>query len=136
MKTAFISAALAEYMRMTKDGMRSAMRRAGVGVTSAALNSLTDKVLGNTAELNFKEYLRFVDMGAGKGQPLGGMKATKVALKASSTIGFSQQKNRGRKAKKVYSKPAYGNLSWLQGKILYGYSEETIAMLKKELEGK
>ena len=134
-KTAFIAAALREYMSMTKAGMRTAMRRARVGSTGAAEASLDDTVSDTRAELSFKEYLRFVDMGVGKGNPIGGMKATRVALQGSSTVGMVQTKNNSRKAKKIYSKVAYGNLSWLQGKILFGYSEEVIEMLKKELEG-
>jgi hypothetical protein len=42
-------------------------------------------------------------------------------------------KDKGRKPKKFYSKLVYGKLTWLQNKLLYGYTEETIAMLKKNI---
>lgn len=134
-KDTFVEMALKEYMRMTIKGMQHAFRKAKVGVTNQALQSLDDKVAGNAGELIFREYLRFVDMGVGKGQPLGGLKMMKAVLKSSPQKGFTLEKNRGRKAKKVYSKVAYGNLSWLQGKILFGYSEEAIRLLKENMEG-
>lgn len=134
-KTAFITAALQEYMRMTIRDMRTAIGKKKVGSSGAASASLDSEVTERQGQLKFREYLRFVDMGVGKSAPLGGLKATKVALQSSNQTGYSQEANKSRKAKKIYSKVAYGNLSWLQGKILYGYTQETIAMLKKELEG-
>jgi len=133
-REAFIEKALLEYMRMTKSDMAQAFRQQNVGETNAALRSIDDKVSGTTGELSFKEYIRFVDMGVGRGQPLGGLKMMKTTLKSSTQSGYALEKNRGRKAKKVYSKKAYGNLSWLQGKILFGYSEEAIRIIKEELE--
>ena len=41
-----------------------------------------------------------------------------------------------RKPKKIYSKIAYGKLNFLQGQLLYGYTEETIATLKNEMQNK
>lgn len=73
-------------------------------------------------------------MGVGRAHPLGGLAKTRVALISSKGGGEIFTKDRTRTPKKVYSKNAYGNLSWLQGKILYGFTEESIAALKKELE--
>lgn len=77
-----------------------------------------------------------VDMGAGKGHPLGGLSAVGVELQASKTKGLALVKDKGRKPKKIYAKIAYGKLSYLQGKLLHGFTEEAIAELKAELEGK
>lgn len=134
-KDAFVQKAITEYMRMTIADMRRAIVQKKVGESGAASRSLDSTTGPSHGELIFADYLRFVDMGVGKGQPLGGLKAMKVALKSSNKSGYSLEKNRGRKAKKVYSKVAYRNLSWLQGKILYGYSEEAIRLIKAEMEG-
>ena len=112
------------------------MQRRNIGKSGEAESSLSSTANENGGRLSFREYLRFVDMGVGRSHPLGGLKRTKVALQASRQTGEILTKDNTRKAKKVYSKNAYGNLNWLQGKILYGYTEETIEMLKKELEGK
>ena len=86
------------------------------------------------ANLSFREYLRYVDMGVGKGHPLGGLATMKVTLQASRREGLSLVKDTVRRPKKIYSKAAYGKLTYLQNKLLHGYTEETIAMLKKEMQ--
>lgn len=127
-------------MREVKQGMQAAARRSGVGVTNQAINSIAYTAIqaggGGIATLSFKEYLRFVDMGAGRGHPLGGLKTMKVALQSKRQEGIAQVKDNVRRSKKVYSKTAYGKLNYLSGKLLYGYTEETVAMMKKEMEQK
>ena len=73
-------------------------------------------------------------MGAGRGHPLGGLKSTLVSLRSQNKTGIALSKDNVRKPKKIYSKPAYGNITWLQNELLYGYTEETIAALKQEME--
>jgi hypothetical protein len=138
LKQTFILKALADYNQSVIDTMRAVMRKRKVGITDEGYQSLAYKVFaaGNGAysNLSFKEYLRFVDMGVGRGHPLGGLKGVSIALQASKQTGLSLVKDNGRKPKPIYSKVAYGKISYLQGKLLYGYTEETIAMLKQELE--
>ncbi len=137
LKTSFIQKALVEYMLSVEEGMRLAAKRLGVGVTEEGIRSLAHKVLqsggGAIGQLSFKEYLRFVDMGTGRGHPLGGLKAVSISLQASNKKGLALVKDNIRKPKKLYSKTVYGKLSYLQGKLLHGYTEEAIAMLKAEL---
>lgn len=118
--------------------MKVAAKRAGVGVTDEAIKSLAYQAAqrggGAVAHLSFKEYLRFVDMGVGRGHPLGGLKTTKITLQAKRQSGYALVKNNDRKAKKIYSKIAYGKLTHLQNKLLHGYTEETIAMLKQQMQ--
>jgi len=118
--------------------MQVAAKRAGIGVTGEGLQSLAYQVAqsgeGAVSKLSFHEYLRMVDMGAGRGHPLGGLKSTLVTLQASNKSGFAQTKDNVRKPKTfLYSKTAYGNLTGLQNELLYGYTEEAIATLKEEL---
>lgn len=129
LKQTFVATVLKEYMESVLEGMRLAAARQKVGVTGEGLNSLAYNVLnqgtGAVAKLSFKEYLRFVDMGVGKGSPIGGIAEMREKIRTKGT--------KARKSKKIYSKTAYGKLSWLQGKLLYGYTEETVAMLKSQM---
>ena len=135
LKTTFIRRAMEEYMARVIHAVRTDMRRRGMGVTDEAYQSLHGTSTEDGGDLRFRQYLRFVDMGVGASQPLGSLTRVRAVLQASRQTGDVLVKKQTRKAKKVYSKNAYGNLSWLEGKILYGYTQETIDMLKKELEG-
>jgi hypothetical protein len=119
-------------------GMQQAARRANVGVTDEAIKSLSYDALqqgaGGLANLSFKEYLRMVDMGAGRAHPLGGLTGMRVSLQSRRQEGIAQAKDNVRKPKKVYSKQAYGKLTWLQNKLLHGYTEQTIETLKQEMQ--
>ena len=116
------------------------MERQKIGASGDALRSIsgsvTMKAAGGASLLSFKEYLRFVDMGVGRKHPLGGLKETIVSLKAQDKEGIAFAKDNVRRPKKVYSKTAYGNLTTLYNRLLYGFTEETVAMLKKEIEQK
>lgn len=137
-KNTFIQRSLQEYLRAVENAMRAAAQKTKMNVTGEGIASISHKVLqaggGALGELSFNEYLRFVDMGVGRAHPLGGLKATEVALQSSKKTGFALEKDKTRKPKKIYSKPAYGLLGSLYGKLSYGYTEEVIAALKQELQ--
>lgn len=138
-KQAFIAKALHTFNERVMAAMRIVAKRKGIGVTNEGIQSLAYQVAaageGAVSKLSFKEYLRMVDMGAGRGHPLGGLKSTLVILQSRNKSGFSQVKDNTRKPKTfLYSKIAYGNLTGLQNELLYGYTEEAIAMLKQELQ--
>lgn len=121
--------------------MRAEMRRLKIGVTDEGYNSMAYKVFqtGNSgaySNLSFNEYLRMVDMGAGRGHPIGSLSAVGVSLQASKKQGLSFVKDKTRKPKKIYAKIVYGKLPHLTGKLLYGFTDEAIAELKAELESK
>lgn len=132
-KLTFIRKCLEDYMNSVKEGMAIAFQRYKVGVTDEGLKSLASDATERTAHLRFKEYIRFIDMGVGRGHPLGGLVEMKLALHAHKD-GTALVKDKGRKPKKVYSKTAYGKLTWLENKLLHGFTEETIAMLKNTLQ--
>ena len=138
LKVTFITKCLADYNESVIAGMKIAAKRAGVGVTDKAIQSLAFKTFqqggGAYSNLSFREYLRFVDMGVGRGHPLGGLTTTTLTLAAQRHSGKAFVKDKGRKPKKIYSKIAYGKLTFLQNKLLHGYTEETIAMLKAEMQ--
>ncbi|HRN80171.1 MAG TPA: hypothetical protein PKY29_04365 [Ferruginibacter sp.] len=126
-----------QYLKEVEDAMRLIMARRKVNDTGAGEKSITSNANQNggsvSAQLRFHEYLRFVDMGVGRGHPLGGLKSTVINLQASRKRGIAQIKDNTRRPVKVYSRVAYGKLTWLQNKLLYGFTEEAIAELKKEL---
>ena len=137
LKQTFIIKCLTEYMQDVMASMQQTAKRLGVGITGEAMNSLSyvAAASGNGAvgQLTFKEYLRFVDMGVGRGHPLGGLSSMKVTLLSKKKTGNIIINDKGRRPEKVYSKPAYGKLTWLENQLLYGYSEETKALLQDQL---
>lgn len=139
LKQQFIYRALAENNDKLISRIKIIAARAGIGVTGEGLQSLAYKIAtsgpGAASQLSFKEYLRFVDMGAGRGHKLGGLKNTLVTLQASNKKGLAQMKDNTRKPKTfLYSKPAYGLLTSLQNNLLHGFTEEGIQILKTELK--
>lgn len=140
LKMTFIQKVLSEYGRESEAAMRNAARGMKIGVTGEGMQSIAYEAIqqgsGGTMRLSFKEYLRMVDMGAGRSHPLGGLSSMAATLEASNKTGLVQVKDKTRKPKKFYSKVVYGKLGWMYNKLLYGYTEETVAMLKKEIEEK
>lgn len=137
-KLPFAIKALTEYFRMVERDMKALALKKKVGITQQGINSISYNTLQQSnsvlGTLSFKEYLRFVDMGVGKSHPLGGLAAMRVSLQSKHKEGYIQVKDNTRKAKKIYSKSAYGNLTWLQNNLLYGLTEETRNLIIKELE--
>ena len=138
-KLTFMQQCLRKYNESVIETMRIAAKRAGVGVTGEGLQSLAYKAVqeggGAYSELSFKEYLRMVDMGAGRAHPLGGLRSTTVALQSRNYVGRVQVKDRVRKPKKFYSKIAYGKLTWLENMLLHRYTEETVEGIRRQLMG-
>lgn len=137
LKLTFQQQVLAQYNQECIDAMQIMMRRMKIGKTDEGYNSFSYEALmqgaSSTSTLSFREYLRMVDMGVGRAHPLGGLTTMKVTLQAQRKEGLALVKDKGRKPKKFYSKIVYGKLTWLQNKLLYGYTEETVAMLKNNM---
>lgn len=129
----FIREALEEYSREVTLAMRRQIGQKKIIETGKLLKSLGYKVYQQAAEgntnIDFAEWGRFLDMGVGKGQPLSGLKATKAELKAKAGKG-----GKIRRPRKFYSPTVYGKLNGLIGDLAYGFTEETIARLKEELQ--
>ena len=140
LKFTFLMRALIQYNQEVSAAMKLAMSRKKVHVTGEGAASIAYKTAalgaGATSSLSFKEYLRFVDMGVGRGHPLGGLTTTKVSLQSRQKEGLAFIKDRTFKPKKIYATVIYGRLTYLQNRLLYGYTEATIAALKAELEPK
>ncbi len=138
LKSLFIARALNDYMVETIAAIKIAAQRAKVGVTDEAVKSLAYKVLqetgGGFADLSFQQALRYVDMGVGRGHPLGGLTKVSVALQSRNKVGIAQVRDNIRKPKKIYARIVYGKLTGLQNALLYGFTEETIAQLKAEMQ--
>ncbi len=137
LKLTFQQQILTQYMQEVRDGMAVLIKRYAAIETGDLLNSLAYTALmegsSSRGSLSFKEYGRMIDMGVGRGNPLGGLKATKVSLQSKKYEGEALIKKQ-RKRQVVYSRMAYGKLTWLSNKLLYGYTEETIALLKQNIQ--
>lgn len=135
-KLVFIQKVLGEYLSDVQGTMAGQIRRQATD-TGALLQSLHSRMQGSaespTGELLFHEYGRMLDMGVGRGHPLGGIKKVRVALQASRHVGTAQVKDKTIRRKNIYSRIAYGKLNYLENQLLYGYTEETIKNLKEEL---
>lgn len=137
LKLTFQQQVLTQYNQDCISAMQLMMRRMKIGKTEEGYNSFAYEAMmlgaSSTSTLSFREYLRFVDMGVGRAHPLGGLTTMKVTLQAQQKEGLAFVKDKMRKPKKFYSKIVYGKITWLQNKLLYGYTEETVAMLKQNL---
>ena len=140
LKTTFVLREVQRYVAECEAAMKLAMARLKIGQSGELQNSMRSQARssgkGAVGELMFKEYGRFVDMGVGRGQPLGSLSQTKVELQASRKEGLAFMKATAYKPKKFYSPIVYGKLNYLQNRLLYGYTQETIDALKKEMEGR
>lgn len=137
LKLSFIRQCLVEYNEKTIAAMRVAAQRMGLNPSGPGLQSLAYKALqeggGAYSTLSFHEYLRMVDMGVGRGHPLGSLTRMTQTLHSSNYVGTVQVKDKTYKPKKFYSRVAYGNLTWLENKLLHGYTEEAIEQLRQNL---
>lgn len=133
----YIQRALAEYMRSVQATMEIVLAKRATD-TGDLKNSISSQVAkltaaGGTAELKFKDYGRFLDMGVGRGHPIGSV-AKNRDMVVLATNGRVRNAQGVRKPVKFYSKIAYGKLNGLMQDLLYGLTEETIEKLKTELQ--
>lgn len=87
----------------------------------------------NTARLAVKFYMRFVDMGVGRGVPLGGRQTSPDVFGKYRNAKGQLNKYR-RKAKPVYSKPLAGQIYRLQELLLEFYGIKSIQVLESPLQ--
>lgn len=131
LKLAFQHKALVNYFRDVILAMQKRMARLKTKDSGDLINSLdyttTDAQADTTGGLKFLEYGRMLDMGVGRGHPLGGIAATAGLI-------AEQSDKKARKPRKIYSPVAYGKLNGLMEELSYGYTEEAKAALIKELE--
>lgn len=138
-KITFIQRAVQRYAEDVIRAMDNKMQRMKVMDTSALRESLDSIVSGNESgnvigKLLFLQYGRFIDMGVGRGNPIGG-NVQELQNRILSSEGRDRFKNKGpRKPRKIYSPIAYGKLNGLIEDIAYGFTQETINTIKKELE--
>lgn len=94
--------------------------------------SASDGVV-NTARLAVKFYMRFVDMGVGRGSPLGAkFSAPDVFAKYRNEKG--QLHHYRRKAKPVYSKPLAGQIIRLSELLMHYYQIKSIQVIESPIQ--
>ena len=125
-KLSFIHRCVQNYVEEVVTAMDRSIRKKNVIRTGALKNSLSHAANDNVGKLLFLEYGRFIDMGVGRGKRLSDVRAE------TSQLAGKQKKLR--KRKKIYSPIAYGKLNGLMADLMYGLTDETISIIKTELQ--
>jgi hypothetical protein len=126
-----------EWTAKTEAILKNELQKHKIGVTGTLANSIKSQVdakIGDTIEIAFQfaRHGRFVDMGVGRGMPLG--------TRAQKTDYFDFRNDKGqlhkhtRKPKKWYSRPFYSRINSLNFAISASIQEQVIASLKEHLE--
>lgn len=135
LKQTFVLQCVQDYLRRVEADMNISIIRKKAIDTRALVNSVAGRArtngAGATGELLFAEHGRFIDMGTGRGHPLGGLKATTLNLKSRNQSGKAFVKDNTRRPKKIYAAVVYGRLNYLTSKLMYGYTDAVIASLKQ-----
>lgn len=127
-KIDFIQHELTMWGKAVFERLEKQLQKLNINVTQELLHSLSYKVIAATAahngifSLTFKEYGRMVDMGVGRGRKIESIKSNGQLLK-----------NKGRKAKKWYSKTTYGMINGLIDRITWNYQEQVAYSTKLSL---
>lgn len=122
---AFIAQEIDKWAEHVADLVLEAIRKRKIKVSSALEKSIRGQAKNHIGELIFRQYGRFVDMGAGRGYQKGVEKISENRRRLTRT---------GRTPKKFYSKISYGTLSGLMRDLLNTYSEKIIYDAKTRLE--
>ena len=120
----FVHKAVKQYAEDVVQAMQRSIRKNNVIKTGALRDSLSAAANDNVGKLLFKEYGRFIDMGVGRGKKLSDLYKE----------GTTRKEKRMRKRRRIYSPIAYGKLNGLMADIMYGLTDETIAVIKHELQ--
>lgn len=127
---AFIEQELREWGDKVRSEMMQSIDRLKIGRTGSLKRSVNAFVKVNNLSFVFTQHGRFVDMGVGRGVPLG-RKGTNAFEKSRQSSGRLNKYNR--LPKKFYSKTAYGMLGQLHNQLLAGYGDKIIDGIKKDL---
>lgn len=128
-----------EWMRRSIEYFQNAMDRSGVKSQAKVLyNSLLATAIKNSdgdlkvAIIRFNYYGRYVDMGVGKGVPIGGQKEKTDFLKYRNEKG--QLHKYKRKPKKWYSRTLAGRVKTLSELLAEQFGIEVIHILEQGLK--
>jgi hypothetical protein len=121
------------WANRTDQILKDQLREKKIGVTKDLFQSLRHKVYQKAgdqigADFSFLTYGRFRDMGAGSGS-----KAS-VIEQIRTNGDIIQQKSKGRKPARWYSRPFYGRIHALMGAVGYAISEQAVRAVVDELK--
>lgn len=120
---------LVEWGESTANKLYFSIEKLEIGRSGHLENSIRFKVTDSNGafagriEFLFKDYGRFVDMGVGRGVPIGSLKELGRSRFLNKRVKTGQLKSYRRGGKKWYSKTAYGNISKLHDQLL-GYAAD------------
>lgn len=129
-----------EWLKITIDRFQKAIKKSGISQERQNLfNSLESSMQKGSdgavqlALLKFKMHGRFVDMGVGRGVPVGSQRAKADFLKYRNEKG--QLHKYGRSAKKWYSRTLSGQTKKLSELLLSHFGTEAIQVMENKIQG-
>ena len=128
-----ITQSLQHYSTELSVALKKSALESKVADSFALIKSIKTTVSGSALRLNFNEYGRFVDMGVGKGVPVGskGSENFEKYRRENGKLKFY-----GRKPRTWYSKTAFSMLANLKGSIYRNLADAMKTDIRNQLENK
>lgn len=129
---------ITEWCRITIERFNEAIDKHGIGISGDLKSSIVSSIIagsdGNIAaiELKFLYYGRFVDMGVGKGVPIGSASGKADYFNFRSAGG--QLHNYNRQAKPWYSPKKVREISRLEAILAQFYGYKTINVFESTID--
>jgi hypothetical protein len=130
-----------EWMRIAVQELKDNFGPAGVkSLNGPGQNSIIGHVFGvpervSLIQIKMNKYLRYVDMGVGKGMPIGGRADLGANIFALSRNERGQLHKYKRTPKQIYSKPISHQLHRLSELMMKNFSIKTISSIEQGLDG-
>jgi hypothetical protein len=133
-----LKAMLNSFLNIMVERFQDSIDEQGIGQTDAAYRSFKKALFysgGNISnvKVSFYKYLRFVDMGVGKGMPIGKRRDLGDSIYLKKRERNGRLKNLKRKAKPWYGKTKASQIMRLREIMIRDYSINVIKELEKDL---
>lgn len=117
-----------KWAHFAREKLLSRLDQYSIGKTGDLARSIKYRVSPDRIRFEFNYYGKFIDMGVGKGVPIGQVKELKSVN--SRALGIRT----GRKAKKWYSRTMAGQIKKLTEVLAKEYSREMVDMVKANIQ--
>ena len=128
-----------DWARIAVERFREAMKKENVHIGALFESFVYNVVAGSEgnvqlAQLRFKFYGRFVDMGVGRGFPIGSRRGIGSSKFLERRNAKGQLRRVGRKPKKIYARPLAGQVKRLNELLADNFKITAITALENSLE--
>ncbi|HMT28923.1 MAG TPA: hypothetical protein PKD91_06570 [Bacteroidia bacterium] len=134
-----IDEVITEWLAIAVERFQQSIKEKKIGVTKSLFNSFITNILSSSGgnisrvEIQFLFYGRYIDMGVGRGFPIGGRRTNKDFDRFRSKDG--RLKQMGRKPKKWYSKTRAYEVGQLTRLLAEQYGMQTAKSVETALDG-